>query len=211
MIDTTDWQQWHSPYDDPQSSLSQRLVIVQAAITSWLGSCKQRSRVLSACAGDGRDVLGVLAARLPDSPPSLTLVELDGTLASRAREAADSAGLSSVSVRCADAGLSDSYIGAVPADLVLLCGIFGNISDADTERVIRATPQLCAAGATVIWTRTRRAPDLTPRLREWFADAGFEEQSFTAPAAHLFTVGVHVYRGTPEPLAPGVRLFSFDR
>jgi hypothetical protein len=26
-------------------------------------------------------------------------------------------------------------------------------------------PRLCAQGATVIWTRTRRAPDLTPQVR----------------------------------------------
>jgi hypothetical protein len=30
----------------------------------------------------------------------------------------------------------------------------------------------------VIWTRHRRPPDLTPRIRAWFTSAGFEELAF---------------------------------
>lgn len=30
----------------------------------------------------------------------------------------------------------------------------------------------------VIWTRHRRLPDLTPRIRAWFTDAGFDEVAF---------------------------------
>lgn len=46
-----------------------------------------------------------------------------------------------VVVVCGDASVTSAYVGAVPADLVLLCGIFGNISDAD----IRATVAMAAA------------------------------------------------------------------
>lgn len=42
------------------------------------------------------------------------------------------------------------YADAVPADLVLLCGIFGNIPDADVQATVRAAPQLCAPGAEVV-------------------------------------------------------------
>ncbi len=67
----------------------------------------------------------------------------------------------------ADAGDLTAYAKAVPADLVLMAGVFGNISDADVRRTIGALPQLCADGATVIWTRTRRAPDLTLTGQAW--------------------------------------------
>ena len=40
--------------------------------------------------------------------------------------------------------------GAVPADLVLMAGVFGNITDADAQQTITALPEQCAADATVI-------------------------------------------------------------
>jgi len=87
----------------------------------------------------------------------------------------------------------------------------GNVPDADVERTVRALPSLCAPGATVIWTRHRGAPDLTPAIRGWFAESGFAEQAFVAPDDVLFSVGTHVLTGTPAPFTPGVRLFAFDR
>ncbi len=99
-----------------------------------------------------------------------------------------------------DAGDPAAYVKAVPADLVLMAGVFGNISDADVRRTIGALPQLCAAGATVIWTRTRRAPDLTPTVRRWLRAAGFIEETFHAPDGVLFYVGVHRFTGVPEAL-----------
>ncbi len=36
--------------------------------------------------------------------------------------------LRGVEVIAADASMTDAYVGAVPADLVLLCGVIGNIS-----------------------------------------------------------------------------------
>jgi hypothetical protein len=35
-------------------------------------------------------------------------------------------------------------------------------------------------GATVIWTRHRRLPDLTPQIRAWFTESGFDEIAFEA-------------------------------
>ncbi|MGI8702023.1 MAG: SAM-dependent methyltransferase [Nocardioidaceae bacterium] len=206
-----DWSSWHSPYDDPDSPLSRRLAIVSRHVADWLDSAGRPVMVLSSCAGDGRDLLGVLTARGNPAGVSATLLELDERNAARAVASADAAGLSEVTVRRADAGLSDSYMGAVPADLVLLCGILGNISDEDVARLVRAAPQLCNPGATVIWTRHTRSPDLTPRIRRWFGEAGFEELEFTAPGSDAFSVGVCILRGAPQPLVPGVRLFSFTR
>lgn len=167
-------------------------------------------RVISACAGDGRDLLGVLAGRSDAARVTALLVEADPELAARAR--ASAATLSAlVEVRQADAARSEVYGDGVPADLVLLCGIFGNLSDADVRTTIEAAPQLCAPGAEVVWTRHRAAPDLTPAIREWFAGTGFAEVAHVAPDGHAWSVGVHRLATDPPPLEPGRRWFTFVR
>ena len=108
-----------------------------------------------------------------------------------------------------DAGTTTAYSGAVPADLVLACGVFGNITDADVENTVRHLPELCAPHATVIWTRGRFVPDLTPALRRWFQEAGFEELSFERVPGSTASVGVHRLRSAPWRYRPGVRLFTF--
>jgi hypothetical protein len=99
-----------------------------------------------------------------------------------------------------------------PPDLVLLADVFGNISDADVEATIEALPSVCAAGAVVVWTRHRRAPDLTGQIRTWLTDGGFEEESFVAPSDAIFSVGVNRYaRCTPPAADPPETLFTFIR
>ena len=206
----TDWQAWHADYADPASPLSQRLAVVQAQVAEWLDRTQPRPVVVtSVCAGDARDLLGVLTGRPDAARVTATLVELDADLVATATSAA--AGLRGVSVRCADAGSTDAYDGCAPADLLLLCGVLGNVSDEDAAGTIAALPGFCAPGATVVWTRHRREPDLTPAIRGWFTAAGFRELSFTAPDDRIWSVGVHQLTGSPQPLAEGRRLFSFVR
>ena len=104
-----------------------------------------------------------------------------------------------------------NYADALPADVLLLCGIFGNVSDADIERTATAAPALCAPGASVIWTRHRRAPDLTPRIRGWFQASGFAEVAFDVPDQTLTGVSVGVGRlAVPPPATlPDGPLFTF--
>ena len=112
-------------------------------------------------------------------------------------------------MRCADASETDSYAGMVPADLLLVCGVFGNVTDDDVERTIRILPSLCAAGARVVWTRHRGPPDLTVAIRRWFDETGFEELEFIAPPEVVYTVGMHRLRVAPRPFTAGERLFTF--
>jgi hypothetical protein len=167
--------------------------------------------VVSLCAGDGRDLLDVLAEHPRARQVRARLVELDPALADRARQRAVAAKLDSVEVICADAALSDVYTDAVPADFLLVCGVFGNISDRDVHRTIEALPQLCAKGASVLWTRHRRHPDLTPRIRQWFTAVGFAERAFDSPGPNQWSVGAHSFLGKPQPLALGARFFTFIR
>ena len=81
---STDWQAWHAPYADPHSDLSRRRRSVQRQITQWLDDRDDdRLRVVSACAGDGRDLLEVLAARPDRERVTATLLELRGPVPGR--------------------------------------------------------------------------------------------------------------------------------
>ena len=58
-----DYVEWHSGYDDPASSLSGRLRRVQDHLWDELDSRPGPLRVVSVCAGDARDVIGVLSGQ----------------------------------------------------------------------------------------------------------------------------------------------------
>ena len=217
---TTDWVAWHQPYADPSSPLSRRRRTVQRLVGDWLDALPGSglpARVVSACAGDGRDVLEVLAARADTDAVDVHLVELDDRLASDAEDYARDHGLRRVTVRRVDAGVTDAYLDGVPAGLVLFCGVFGNITDDDVRGTIEALPSLCAPGATVLWTRGLRAgraevaDDVTTEVRGRFSAAGFQEIAFDAPAGERWSVGAHRLATAPRPVVPGQRLFTFVR
>lgn len=204
-----DWQTWHDDYDSPGSPLARRLRVVQQRIQAILDhSPPGPLRAISMCAGQGRDLLGVLAGHPRRADVRARLVELDAGNAAAAARAVSDGGLNQVEVVTADAALTDHYRGMVPADLVLACGVFGNISDEDIERTIDSCSQLCRTGGSVVWTRHRKAPDLVPLICGWFEERGFERQWVSEPDAG-FGVGVHRFAGEPRPLVPGTRMFTF--
>ena len=208
-----DWGRWHSAYDDPASSLSARLERVRWHLARAVGQAPAGPvRLLSLCAGQGHDVLGVLPGHPRRDDVRALLVEADPGNAALAADRAAGAGLCAVEVRRADASLVSSFADALPADVLLLCGIFGNVGESDIERTARAASWLCAVGATVIWTRHRRPPDLTPRIRSWFTGSGFEEVAFDTPDNETMTgvgVGILRERHAGPALAGSVPLFTF--
>jgi hypothetical protein len=210
-----DWAAWHDSYDDPTSSLATRLVLVQGHLADALTRAPAGPiRLLSLCAGQGHDVLGVLPGHGRRDDVIAVLVEADPRNAAVARQRAADAGLTrAIEVREGDAGLVATFADALPADVLLLCGIFGNVSDADVHRTAMAAASMCTASGTVIWTRNRREPDLTPAVRSWFADAGFDEIAFEGPATATLT-GIGVGRLRPDAAhaageLPTGRLFTF--
>lgn len=207
----TDWLAWHEEYEDPASRLSGRLAVVQRL----LGQALDRQpagpiRLLSLCAGEARDVIGVLRDHPRREDVQGVLVEADPVLADRAGAAIAAAALEGqLSVILGDAGTTDTYAIAVPANVVLLCGIFGNITDDDVDYTVRNASRLCDEDAVVIWTRHPTPPDLTVWIRQWFAESGFVELAFEAPVEHGFGVGSHRLIAEPEAFASGLRLFRF--
>jgi hypothetical protein len=209
----TDWVRWHGAYDDPASPLSARLERVRWHLSRAIDRAPPGPvRLVSLCAGQGHDVIGVLPGHPRRDDVRAVLVESDPGNAALAAGRAAEAGLGGVEVRRADASVVSSFADVLPAHVLLLCGIFGNVSESDIERTVRAAAGLCADGATVIWTRNRRAPDLTPRIRSWFSGGGFEEVAFDAPDTGTMTgVGVNIRRErlcVPAPIGAGP-LFTF--
>jgi hypothetical protein len=201
-----DWRNWHDSYDHPDSWMAQRLRVVQQQIKAVLDAGRGPVRVVSLCAGQGRDLLGVLADHPRRAEVTARLVELDERNAAVAREAA--AGLPGVEVVTGDAASTEHYLGMAPAELVLVCGVFGNITNDDIRRTVGFCTQLCATGGAVIWTRHRDEPDVVPSICQWFEDVGFTRQWLSAPELE-FGVGVHRFLGEPRPLEPGARMFTF--
>jgi hypothetical protein len=208
-----DYEAWHRQYDDPTSTLARRLAIVQRRLAERLSAAPSGAvRLISVCAGQGRDVFGVLPDHPRRSDVTAFLVELDHRNVEVARASAARSGLTQVEVLEGDAAVSDVYAPLVPADIVLACGIFGNISDQDLERTVRNLSMLCRIGASIIWTRHRNEPDLTPRIRRWFDESGFEELSFDAIDNESKSgIGTVRLRAAPLPFRDGFRFFAFTR
>ena len=207
----TDWFDWHRRYDSIDG-YQQRLALVQKRIADHLDAAPPGPiTLLSICAGQGRDVSGVLARHPRRDDVRGLLVDLDPRNTARAIADLDEVGATGVVVETSDAALASVYRDVVPADIVLACGIFGNVSDADVQACVKSLSMLCAPGATVVWTRHRGEPDLTPTIRTWFEEAGFDEIGFDGVPDGPQSVGANRLRVDPLPFDPTKRFFEFIR
>ncbi|OMC35213.1 methyltransferase [Mycobacterium sp. GA-1841] len=208
-VPTVDWHSWHEDYDRPDSALAHRLRAVQTLIRQALDEAPAGPlQVVSLCAGQGRDLLEVLIDHPRRADVHARLVELDPRNAAVASETVSTYGLTGVEVVTGDASLVDHYQDLVPADIVVACGIFGNITDDDIERTIGFVPQLTKTGGTVLWTRGRTVPDRVPLILNWFDERGFD-LVWVSPPDVSYGVGAHRFTGAPQPLTAGARLFTF--
>ncbi len=210
----TDWVAWHRGDDDPDSPLSQRLTAVQRGVASALDQLSAGPiRIVSLCAGDGRDVLPVVAGHGRRNDVSVMLVEFDPDLAAGARDRATPAGLEdAVVVREEDAGKIATIVDMVPVDLLLLCGIFGNITEADIRATVGAVPSLVRPGGFVIWTRGAFAPDLREAIRTMFRDQSCTEVAYDSePNGYGVGVAQLAADAKPVTLESTARLFTFTR
>lgn len=205
----TDWPAWHQHYDDPASALSRRLAVVERNVNKLVDQLSPR-KVLSLCAGDGRDIIGVLAGTSPERRPLTVLVELDQGLAADASARAQAMDVD-VTVVVGDAGATATWLEHVPVDLLMLCGIFGNICVDDIQQTIAATPAMVSPHGAVIWTRGAFAQqDLRPQIRQWFRAAGWLELAYEAEPEG-FGVGVNQRTAATDGIGLPERLFTLTR
>jgi hypothetical protein len=199
-----DWFEWHQGYD---GALAERVVLVQEQLDAALDACAAGPiRILSVCAGQAHDVVGSLRRFDRRSDVEAVLVELDERNVAAARARIAEAGLPMVTVVAGDAGITGSYAEAVPANVILLCGVFGSLTDEDIERTVASLPALAAPAAQVIWTAHRSAPGLADHAASCFDRYGFVSRW---DGDDRFGVSRHQLTADPQPYAPGTRMFTF--
>ena len=204
-----DWHEWHAAYDNPGSGLARRLAWVQDQVRAALDAAPAGPvRVISLCAGQGRDLIGALAGHPRAGDVTARLVELDPRNTEVAARLAAGAGLDNVQIVTGDASLTSQYADLAPADIVLACGLFGNMTNAHIESTIGYCAQLCAEGGMVIWTRARWEPDLVPQICAWFEERAFDRVWLSGPQRRQCT-GAHRRTAPPIPLDPNAVMFAF--
>jgi hypothetical protein len=159
--------------------------------------------VVSLAAGQSRDLLPLLIEHPRGRDVRARLVDLDDRNVDFAEGATLSARLSNVELVVGDAGLVDTFASAVPADLVLACGLFELLDPAALTATIETLPQLSAANGTIVWTDHELR---SGTLDELFAAAGFAQRARIIADDYL--VGVDVYTGIPQPWVVGTRIFG---
>src|ERR1700722_18840171 len=94
-----DWVDWHRDYDDPGSLLPRRGERVQGHLRAELDRAPAGEiRLISLCAGQGRDVIGVLAGHPRRDDVCARLVELDERNVAVAQQATRAAALKGVEI-----------------------------------------------------------------------------------------------------------------
>ena len=208
-----DWFEWHDLYNT-EAKLQQRLQIVREYISYSLDASPPGIiRVVSVCAGDGRDLLGTLENHPRAKDVHARLVELNPLLVERGRATIESLGLAKqIELINGDATISDNYVGAVPADIVIVCGVFGNLADeAELNRLLGNLSFLSKQGAFVLWTRGHsNGIPYSETVRKFLRSAGFEEVNFKLTATRDMGVGIHRYKGENVAAPKEQQLFAFS-
>ncbi|MCC5635040.1 class I SAM-dependent methyltransferase family protein [Nostoc sp. CHAB 5844] len=208
-----DWFEWHDLYKT-EPRLQQRLEIVREYIAHSLNvSPPGVIRVVSVCAGDGRDLLGTLANHPRAQDVYARLVELNPQLVERGRATIESLSLAKqIEFINGDATITANYLGAVPADIVIVCGVFGNLADEnELNRLLGNLSFLSKQGAFVIWTRghSNGIPH-SETVRKSLRESGFAEVNFKLTGTGDMGVGIHRYLGetVAEPKEQQFFVFS---
>ena len=200
-----DWFAWHDLYNS-QELLQQRLAIVQKYISDSLDAAPSGTiQVVSACSGDGRDLLRVLETHPRAKDVRARLVELDPKLVERGKEAIARLGLTDqIEFINGDATLTANFAGHVPADVIIVAGIFGNLPNEEVlQKLIRNLAYFAKTGAFAIWTRGHRDGfNYSERVRAIFQENSFSEVDFQFTATGNMAVGRHRFDGQTisEPL-----------
>ncbi|MBD2502651.1 class I SAM-dependent methyltransferase family protein [Anabaena azotica] len=208
-----DWYEWHELYNT-EPTLQQRLEIVREFIAYSLNASPNGNiRVVSVCAGDGRDLLGTLKNHPRKQDVSARLVELNPQLVERGRATIETLGLAKqIEFINGDAAIANNYIGAVPADIVIVCGVLGHLADdRELKRLIDNLSYLSKTGAFFIWTRghTNGIP-YSDNVRKILFASQFEEVNFQLTATGDMAVGLHQYIGENLPQPKEQQLFVFS-
>lgn len=208
-----DWNAWHRGYDtDP--ALQARLRVVSDQIAQALeASPAGPIRVISVCAGDGRDVIGALRQHPRRADVTAWLLDHHAESLVRGRTDAAQAGLAAqLRFIETDAALGVSYNGVAPADVLIISGFLGHLHVSNVPSFLAALPMLCRPGGRVIWSRHLRlnqGATQVPVIRRLLEAQAFHEVRYEEASQGGFAVGSAQFVGATQPLDPARVLFKF--
>jgi hypothetical protein len=170
-------------------------------------------RIISICAGDGRDVIPTLRDHPRGRSCAAFLLETHPALVAAGTRAIAEAGLmEQIQFLHVDATYSTAYLPLVPAAIVLVCGVFGNMLPEQIPSFVQQLPALCQQDGTVIWTRHSQQPATDPaiqQLQSAFVAAGFRAQYEEATMPGGFLVASYQSTRAPHSLPSNHKLFNF--
>ncbi|WP_052128815.1 class I SAM-dependent methyltransferase family protein [Neosynechococcus sphagnicola] len=207
-----DWYQWHHKYQR-SPELQARLGFVKDQIVAFINQSPPGTiRILSICAGDGRDLIGSLIEHPRLKDVQAYLIELDENLVVAGRQVVEEENLSQqIQFIQGDATLRKTYQEIAPANLVLICGVFAHVPEASD--LIRNLPYFCEFQGWVIWTRfcgDQENIEKVDKIHRLFEEINFENISAIITPNGRFTVATHHYLGQPSPLPDRQKLFELS-
>jgi Putative methyltransferase len=192
-----------------------RLAAVQSHLAGCLDVAAARGSVklLSMCAGDGRDVIGVLRSHELRQNVSACLVELNGKSVALGIGRAREAGLEkSVSFVHGDATTFATYQHIAPADIVLVCGVWGHVRAGDRGQLVSSLASLCRAGGAVVWSRgVSQGMRRLHAIQSLFAESLWETERLSVTSDKRWAVVTARFLGPPSSLPVNGQVFRFRR
>jgi hypothetical protein len=196
-----------------QRRYQQRLAAVQEHLAKRLDTTPAGPvRIISICAGDGRDLLGVLETHSRRSDVCAWLVEQSLQSVNAGCAHASALDLAyAVRFLHADATLYATYQVIGLADIVLLCGVWGHVPVHERTSVIRALTCLCKPGGTVIWSRAvAKGIERLEQIQSLFVAPSWERIELSFTPDNSWAVAAHRYRGPVVNLPTDGRIFHFS-
>jgi hypothetical protein len=205
------WDDW-SEHAYRSRTYSLRLAEVQGHLGECFAAYSTRPiRLLSVCAGDGRDVMGAMISHNVQGQVVAWLVEQNLRSVNRGTTQSRRLGLQdTVKFLHADATLYDTYRNIAPSDIVLLSGVWGHVPASDRPRLVQALASFCKPGGMVIWTRAlANGVSRMDEIQIEFASPLWELVCASITSDKCWGVVSQRYCGPQIRPASGGRIFQF--
>lgn len=170
-------------------------------------------RIISVCAGDGRDVINTVQTHRRRKDIVARLVELNDQSVALGRRRAAEAGLDrSVQFVHGDATVFATYKDLEPADIVLVCGVWGHVPSNEKAQLARAIAKLCKPGGAVIWTcGTSKGISKVREIESLLSGAWWEKSRTTYTPNAAWAIATHRYRGPAHDVPVEGQIFHFQK
>lgn len=205
------WNGWpESAYR--QAPYQQRLLAVQDHLAAALNAAPAGPvNLISICAGDGRDVIGVLQSHSRRGDVTSWLVEQDGQSVADGFEHAARAGLqNSIHFVHGDATVYETYADIAPANVVLLCGVWGHVPISERPDLVRALAAVCRPTGSVVWTRgVSKGIRRLHEIQAQFAKPAWEQVRVSVVGNGHWAIATQRFNGPPAELPRRGQIFHF--